>query len=106
MESCPMVRARSLTHVMIVAKRIKTMRKKLTAIQRRRWRFERLVAVARSAYIDEQGEIATWALQVAFLAAEDQWQFRDLVASAQFILDHPIDGIDQAILQDLVNIPL
>jgi hypothetical protein len=82
------------------------MSKKLTAIQRRRWRFERLVAVARSAYHDEQGELATWALQVAFLAAQDQSQFSDVVASAQFILDHPIDGIDQAILQDLISIPL
>ena len=82
------------------------MSKKLTALQRRHWRFERLVAVAQSAYLDEQGELATWALQVAFLAAQDQSQFSDVAASAQFILDHPIDGIDQAILQDLVNMPL
>ena len=79
------------------------MRKTLTTIQRQRWRFERLVAVAQSAYLDEQGEVATWALQVAWLAAEDQAQFGNVSASAQFILDHPIDGIDRAILQDLVT---
>jgi hypothetical protein len=82
------------------------MRNPLTAVQRQRWRFERLVAVAQSAYLDEQGEIATWALQVAWLAAEDQSQFGDVIASAQFILDHPIDGIDRAILQDLINYPV
>jgi hypothetical protein len=82
------------------------MSKGLTAIQRQRWRFARLVAVARSAYQDEQGELATWALQAAWLAAEDQAQFDDVVAGAQFMLDHPIDGIDQAILEDLVNYPV
>jgi len=79
------------------------MRKTLTTVQRQRWRFDRLVAVAQSAYLDEQGEIATWALQVAWLAAEDQSQFGDVSAGAQFMLDHPIDGLDHAILRDLLS---
>jgi len=79
------------------------MRRTLTAAQRKRWRFDRLVAVAQSAYLDEQGELATWALQVAWVAAEDQSQFDDVMASARFILDHPIDNIDEAILQNLVD---
>ena len=81
-------------------------RKKLTTVQRQCWRFERLVAVAQSAYLDEQGELATWALQVAWLAAEDKSQFGDVIASARFILDQPIDGVDQAILQDIITYPL
>jgi hypothetical protein len=79
------------------------MRRTLTAAQRQRWRFDRLVAVAQSAYLDEQGELATWALQVVWVAAEDQSQFDDVMASARFILDHPIDTIDEAILQNLVD---
>ena len=79
------------------------MRKSLTTLQRQRWRFERLVAVAQSAYLDGQGEIATWALQVAWLAAEDESQCGNVIAGAQFMLDNPIDGIDRTILHDLVN---
>ena len=74
-----------------------------TATQRQRWRFERLVAVAQSAYLDGQGELATWALQVAWVAAEGQSQIGNVSAGAQFMLDHPIDGIDYAILQNLVD---
>jgi hypothetical protein len=79
------------------------MRKMPAAAQRQRWRFERLVAVAQSAYLDGRGELATWALQVAWLAAEDQTQVGNVVAGAQFMLDNPIDGVDRAILQDLID---
>ena len=79
------------------------MRRTPRTLQRQRWRFERLVAVAQSAYIDGRGELATWALQVAWLAAEDQAQAGNVVAGAQFMLDNPIDGIDRAILRDLVE---
>jgi hypothetical protein len=79
------------------------MRKIPRALQRQRWRFERLVAVAQSAYTDGQGELATWALQVAWLAAEDQAQAGNVVAGAQFMLDNPIDGIDRTILRDLLE---
>ena len=71
--------------------------------ERQRWRFERLVAVAQSAYIDAQGDLATWALQAAWVAAEASAQFAAVIASAQFMLDHPIDDIDEAILWDLIN---
>lgn len=74
-----------------------------TAIQRQRWRFERLVAVARSAYQDGQGELATRVLLVAWVAAEEQWQFGRVIAGAQFMLDNPIDGLDLMILQEVVN---
>jgi hypothetical protein len=73
------------------------------AAQRQRWRFERLIAVAQSAYRDGQGELATWALQVAWVAAESKLQIGDVSAGAQFMLEHPIDGIDYAILQDLAD---
>ena len=79
------------------------MSKMLTAAQRQRWRFERLVSVAQSAYLDGRGELATWALQVAWVAAENQSQATNVSTGAQFMLDHPIDGIDRAILQDLVD---
>jgi hypothetical protein len=79
------------------------MSKSRTASERQHWRFERLVAVAQSAYLDRRGELATSALQVAWLAAEDQWQFSKVIAVAQVMLDHPIDGIDQTILLDLVG---
>jgi hypothetical protein len=79
------------------------MSKTPTAAQRQRWRFERLVAVAQSAYLDGQGHLATWALQVAWLAAENQSQAGNVSAGAQFMLDHPIDGIDYTILQDLAD---
>ncbi len=52
---------------------------------------------------DAQGELATWALQVAWVAAEDQSQFDDVIASARFILTHPIDDIDEAILRDIIS---
>jgi hypothetical protein len=74
-----------------------------SAAQRQRWRFERLIAVAQSAYRDGQGELATWALQVAWVAAESKLQIGDVSACAQFMLEHPIDGIDYAILQDLAD---
>jgi hypothetical protein len=74
-----------------------------SAAQRQRWRFERLIAVAQSAYRDGQGELATWALQVAWVAAESKLQIGDVSAGAQFMLEHPIDGIDYAILQDLAD---
>ena len=70
--------------------------------QRQRWRFERLVAVAQSAYIDAQGDLATWALQAAWVAAEASTELDAVIASAQFMLDHPIDDIDEAILRDLI----
>ena len=79
------------------------MNKTASAIRRQRWRFERLIAVARSAYRDGQGELATWALQVAWLAAENKLQAGNVRVGAQFMLDHPINGIDYAILQDLAN---
>jgi hypothetical protein len=79
------------------------MDKTTSAIRRQRWRFDRLIAVARSAYRDGQGELATWALQVAWLAAENKLQAGNVRVGAQFILDHPIDGIDYAILQDLAH---
>jgi hypothetical protein len=79
------------------------MRKSRTANERQQWRFERLVAVAQSAYLDSRGALATCALQVAWLAAEDQGQLSKVIAVAQVMLDHPIDGIDQTILQDLVG---
>jgi hypothetical protein len=79
------------------------MSKTLTAVERQRWRFERLVAVAQSAYLDGRGVLATRALQVAWLAAENYVQLGDVIAGAQFMLDHPIDGIDRTILQDLLN---
>jgi hypothetical protein len=71
--------------------------------ERQRWRFERLVAVAQSAYIDAQGDLATWALQAAWVAAEASAEFAAVIASAQFMLDHPIDDVDEAILRDLIN---
>ena len=74
-----------------------------SAAQRQRWRFERLIAVAQSAYRDGPGELATWALQVAWVAAESKLQIGDVSAGAQFMLEHPIDGIDYAILQDLAD---
>ena len=76
---------------------------KTSAIQRQRWRFDRLIAVARSAYRDGQGELATWALQVAWVAAESKSQIDVVSAGAQFMLEHPIDGMDDAILQDFVD---
>jgi hypothetical protein len=74
-----------------------------SAAQRQRWRFERLIAVAQSAYRDGQGELATWALQVAWVAAEGKSQIGNVSAGAHFMLEHPIDGIDYAILQDLAD---
>lgn len=79
------------------------MSKTSTAIQRQRWRFERLVAVVRSAYLDGQGALATWTLQVAWMAAEDQEQFHAVITIAHFMLTNPIDGTDLAILQDLLD---
>jgi hypothetical protein len=79
------------------------MSKTPSATQRQRWRFERLVAVAQSAYLDGQGELATWALQVAWLAAKDQSQAGNVSVGARYMLDHPIDGMDYAILQDLAD---
>ena len=79
------------------------MNKPTSAIRRQRWRFERLLAVARSAYRDGQGELATWALQVAWVAAEGKSQIGNVSAGAQFMLEHPIDGMDYAILQDLAD---
>lgn len=72
------------------------MSKTTGAAQRQRWRFDRLIAVARSAYRDGQGELATWALQVAWLAADNQSQAANVSTGAQFMLNHPIDGIDRA----------
>jgi hypothetical protein len=79
------------------------MSKTTSATRRQRWRFERLIAVARSAYRDGQGELATWALQVAWVAAEGKSQIGNVSAGAQFRLEHPIDGMDYAILQDLAD---
>ena len=76
---------------------------KTSAIRRQCWRFVRLIAVARSAYRDGQGELATWALQVAWVAAESKSQIDTVSAGAQFMLEHPIDGMDHAILQDFVD---
>ena len=72
-------------------------------VRRQRWRFDQLMAVTRSAYIDAQGDLATWALQAAWVAAEASAEFARIVASAQFMLDHPIDDIDEAILWDLIQ---
>ena len=74
-----------------------------TASERQRWRFERLMAVAHSAYLDGQGQLATWVLQAAWLAAENPSQAANVSSGAQFMLDHPIDGIDFTILQDLAD---
>jgi hypothetical protein len=79
------------------------MDKTTNAIRRQRWRFERLIAVARSAYRDGEGELATWALQVAWVAAENKSQLGNVSAGAQFMLKYPIDGMDYAILQDLAE---
>jgi hypothetical protein len=79
------------------------MKKISTAAQRQHRRFTRLVAVAQSAYLDGQGELATWVLQVAWMAAEDQSQIGNVVAGAQFMLDHPINGLDRVILRDLLD---
>jgi hypothetical protein len=79
------------------------MGKTTNAIRRQCWRFERLIAVARSAYRDGQGELATWALQVAWVAAESKSQIDIVSAGAQFMLEHPIDGMDYAILQDFID---
>ena len=79
------------------------MDKTTSAVRRQCWRFERLIAVARSAYRDGQGELATWALQVAWVAAEGKSQIGNVSAGAQFMLEHPIDGMDSAILQDLAD---
>ena len=79
------------------------MNKATSETRRQRWRFERLIAVARSAYRDGQGELATWALQVAWVAAEGKSQIGNVSAGAQFMLEHPIDGMDYAILQDLAQ---
>ena len=79
------------------------MSKMPTAADRQRWLVERLIAVTQSAYLNGQNELATWALQVAWLAAENQSQAANVSTGAQFMLDHPIDGIDRAILQDLVD---
>ena len=79
------------------------MSKTTNATRRQLWRFERLIAVARSAYRDGQGELATWALQVAWVAAENKSQTGNVSAGAQFMLKHPIDGMDYAILQDLAE---
>jgi len=46
------------------------MSKMPTAADRQRLLFKRLIAVAQSAYLDGQGELATWALQVAWLACD------------------------------------
>jgi hypothetical protein len=79
------------------------MSKTPTASQRQRWRFERLMAVAQSAYLDGQGQLATWTLQIAWMAATNRSQATNVSSGAQFMLDHPIDGIDRAILQDLAD---
>ena len=79
------------------------MNKTTNASRRQHWRFERLIAVARSAYRDGQGELATWALQAAWVAAEGKSQIGNVSAGAQFMLEHPIDGMDYAILQDLAD---
>ena len=79
------------------------MNKTTSAIRRQHWRFERLIAVARSAYRDGQGELATWALQAAWVAAEGKSQTGNVSAGAQFMLKHPIDGMDHAILQELAE---
>jgi hypothetical protein len=77
--------------------------KKYSTIQRQRWRFDHLVAVVRSAYLDGQGALATWTLQVAWMAAEDKVQFHAVITIAQYMLENPIDGTDPAILQDLLD---
>jgi len=79
------------------------MDKTTSAIRRQRWRFERLIAVARSAYRDGQGELATWALQVAWIAAEGKSQIGTVSAGAQCMLEYPIDGIDYEILEDFAD---
>jgi hypothetical protein len=78
----------------------------LAASLRQRWRFSRLVAVAQSAYDDAQGELAMCALEGAWLAADDEAQFEALIVRAQFMLDHPIEGLDEDLLHRLVSLPL
>jgi hypothetical protein len=79
--------------------------KDLGAGLRQRWRFDRLVAVVQSAYDDAQGELAMCALEGAWLAADDEAQYEVLIARAQFMLDHPIAGLDQELLHKLVSLP-
>jgi hypothetical protein len=80
--------------------------KQLAGGQRQRWRFDRLIAVAQSAYDDVQGELAMCAIEGAWLAADHETEFEVVIASAQFMLDHPIDGLDRVILEDVVRTPL
>jgi hypothetical protein len=79
------------------------MNKASTAVQRQCWRFERLIAVVQSAYLDGQGDLATWALQVAWVAAENRSQTIKVSIGAKFMLEYPIDGIDRAILQNIAD---
>ena len=80
--------------------------KQLAAGQRQRRRFERLIAVAQSAYNDMQGDLAMCAIEGAWLAADHETEFEAVIASARFMLDHPIDDLDRDILQDIVQMPL
>ena len=80
--------------------------KQLAAGQRQRWRFERLIAVAKSAYNDMQGDLAMCAIEGAWLAADHETEFEAVIASARFMLDHPIDDLDHDTLQDIVQMPL
>jgi hypothetical protein len=79
--------------------------KQLAAGQRQRWRFERLIAVAQSAYNDKQGDLTMCAIEGAWLAADHEMEFEAVIASARFMLDHPIDDLDHDILQDIVQMP-
>jgi hypothetical protein len=80
--------------------------KQLATARRQRWRFERLLAVAQSAYSDMHGELATCAIEGAWLAADHETEFAMVIASARFMLDHPIDDLDHDTLQDIVQMPL
>ena len=80
--------------------------KQPAAARRQRWRFERLIAVAQSAYNDKQGDLTMCAIEGAWLAADHEMEFEAVIASARFMLEHPIDDLDHDILQDIVQMPL
>lgn len=80
--------------------------KQPAAARRQRWRFEHLIAIAQSAYNDMHGELAMCAIEGAWLAADHETEFEMVIASAQFMLDHPIDDLDYDTLQDIVRMPL
>ena len=46
------------------------------------------------------------AIEGAWLAADRETEFEAVIASARFMLDHPIDDLDRDILQDIVQMPL